>query len=927
MSQQEKLREALLEIEVLRDRERTSRRESEALLDILRATTAEKDPEAALQLALGKTADAIGADIVGLAHTIDNSMIIDAISSRNVALNLHDVDPQFFAKPRHVLDASQSKKLQSLRDQKGFDIGSWLSAPTRIGADRVQFIFATHSEKHFFSKDKLDLLKRVIDFAEPALRNLELSSQNALLAAVIDGSSSSFAIADATDPDLPLVFVNRAFQDLTGYSAEDVLGRNCRFLAADDVDNEQRTKLRHAVKNFTSGQFLLRNRRKDGTEFWNELTLFPVRDSGGQVTQLVATQTDASGRVEAELDRKTAQTRLQDTLSHTNDAFLMVLKDGTVGLANQATRDMFNAGPLDWRVGTSFKENWKAYLSALPKSVQHLSMAIQDPDLQLICDESDGIRMNLPDGRQVLLRGQRTDEETIVLSATDTTAIRNTERLMRQKTAAVENSTDGVGILDDGGRLFYVNGSMAKLLGYTTHAQLLGRRWKAHYDVPIDQDKLHTEIGVSATSEILQLKSGDEPRKYHEITLNDVDKVGTVLVIRDVTSALRNRNRVTELNKQIENARRREAISTLAAGLAHDFNNVLAAVSGSATLIATDRDVTPEIKEHADRISAAGVTAARLVNRMLDLASNDDDASVFDLRSVMSEVQALAAVNVPKNVAFTLDGGPTAQMVKANVADITLVVLNLVINAADALRNSDGEIHVQVERGRVDPNRPAMVGYLSPNQSYANISVRDTGEGIPEDILPNVMQSYFTTKGSQGTGAGLAMVAAIVKRLDGAVFIDSAVGQGTTIDVYLPLVSRSDTSEPVVDMETDLNGMAILVLDDQIDVANVTAAFLNQCGAEASVLDDPELALEVLTEDLDAWSALVTDYDMPNLSGADVVEKIREMSQDFPIFVVTALARRLADPRINKSTVQGVFAKPINLGQLVGELKRLDSTK
>lgn len=912
MSQNEQLREALLEIEVLRARERQTLQETRALLDILKQTTANGDPAGALQRALRTAAGGVGADVVVLARSSGQGLEVEASSATGQTLASLPIPPAFVAKPRNVSDVGRVAALATL----GARFQSLLCVPHATDTDDAYTLIALHAHPRRFTRAHQDFLGRVSQLIAQAVLNRALSAQNALLAAVIDGSSASFAIADATDEALPLVFVNKAFERLTGYTADEVLGRNCRMLTAEQPGSPERARLRDAVARKGSGRFLLRNRRADGSEFWNDLTLFPVTSAEGQVTQLVATQTDVTERVLAEAQVRTAQERLQSVLDHTRDAFVMVEADGTVVFANAATREMFQA---NWAVGSQFQDNWAQYLASLPKSTGPVLEAVRVPDLAALATQREGMRTNLPDGTQVLVRAEPAEGGAIVVSATDTTSIRNTERLLKQRAAAVENATDGIAILDADGRITYANRALGGLLGYGSEAMLLGRRWQAHYTVPEEAEHLHAQAGLTDGARVMQ-RAGSAPRaELHEVSLAEVPGVGEVLVARDITTALRNRRRVAELNSQVEDARRREVISNLAAGLAHDFNNVLSAISGSATLIAGDRSSTEEAKTHAARILRAGGVAARLVNRMLDLGGADDAASVFDLRSVLGEVRALAEAQIASETELVLDAGAAPLSLRANPSDIILALLNLVINASDA--HADTVCMRLSERGP-DPDRVPLLGRPVPGTRYGCITVEDTGEGIEATALPQILNAFYTTKGSRGTGAGLAMVGAIVSRLDGVIYVTSTLGQGTQVDVLIPLLA--DSPETAQATGADLTGQAILVLDDQREVAEVMASYLETCGAEVSVLDDPQLAVETILEDPADWTALITDYDMPALSGGDVVEAIRAQAPDFPILVVTALARRLSDRRITQATVQSVFAKPTDLGHLARTLAALE---
>lgn len=922
MSQNERLREALLEIEVLRDREQRSLRETQALLDILKVTTAGQDPLQSLRTALDLCVQVIEADVVFVGALTETGLRVEAATAPDLEGKSVPVPASYFLKPRTVLDTGTVPDLSSFRDH--FPHQSLVTAPDRTDQTKPLVLIGLGTDAQQFSKDHLNFLERVTQLTSHATRNLALAAQNALLAAVIGGSSSSFAIADARDDALPLIFVNKAFEDLTGYRADDVLGRNCRVLSAEAKDSPERARLRAAVKDRRGGRFLLQNKRADGTLFWNELTLFPVRRADGEVTQLVATQTDASERVRAERDARKARERLQSVLDHTRDAFVMLQKDGTIAFANDATRAMFPASGVDWRVGSTFDANWAAYLNGLPKSFTPVADVLQTPDLLDLAGHRDGQRTNLPDGRQVLVRAERAEGDALVLSATDTTSIRNTERLLKQRAAAVDHAIDGIAILDDAGRIVYANGALATLLGHGDASEVLGRKWDGFYQEPETEDPFRGDASLSDTARILQRKQGRGAATLHEVSLFGVAKVGDVLIARDVTAAVRNRHRLAEMDKQIEDARRREVISDLAAGLAHDFNNVLSAISGSATLIQSEPETSDAVRQHADRISKAGVSAARLVNRMLDLGQVDEAASVFDLRSILGELRALAEVHMSSETTFTIDAGREALQVYANGSDIALAVLNLAINAADALPDGRGEVRIAVSRQRPFADREPLLG-RPVSKPYGCISVRDTGTGIAADVMPNILKAFYTTKGSRGTGAGLAMVAAIVKRLDGLIYVDSAETQGTVFDLMFPLI---DDDVGVFEAPTtDLRGKAILILDDQPDVAEVTASYLETCGAEVSILTDPHLAVETVLEDPEDWAALITDYDMPQMSGGDVVEAIRAKAPDIPIFVVTALARRLSDRRITDQTVRAVFAKPTDLGQLAQALAALDDDR
>ncbi|WP_147113983.1 PAS domain-containing protein [Tateyamaria sp. syn59] len=918
MPASERLREILIEVQTLREREAQALKETTSLLDMLEAVATAAEPQDAMRAFLGEIANSLDAEVVAILRIEEGRHTLVASWPETAKLEPFTPPANLGVKFRTFVDLDAVPAWSDVLGGGFTATRSLLSVPVSHPDGRPGAVACFHTEAKHFSKEDAQLLRRLSRFASQILNALHLSAQNALLAAVIDGSSSGFAIADATDDEMPLVFVNKAFEDMTGYSAAEVLGKNCRFLAQDPSDSPERKRLRQTVKDRGAGHFQLRNRKKSGELFWNDLTLFPVRDDTAQATHLVATQTDATDRVTLEDAQRAAQARLSATLAHTNDAFLLILDGDRVGFSNPALRRLFPAPGRDWAEGSLFAENWAAYLDAIPAAQRPNGEAFLKPDLMQLTRNESGQRLQLPDGKQVLVRADQAEDGNLVLSATDITSLRNTERLLRQRAVAVENASDGIAIADARGRVIYANPSLARLLGAKDEGHLVGRKWRSFYtDVPTDvPDSARVSDGGGT---LMALKTTSESNLYHEISSTLADKVGEVVVIRNATARVLMLERQQELNKQLERSRRREAISQLAAGLAHDFNNLLSAINGSATLIGMEGTATPAIRDHASRIGRAGNQAARLVNTLLDLGAAGENDSVFDLRAVVAEAEELIRASLDTGVTLRVEAPPEALLIRGQTGDLSQVLVNLFLNANDAYEGAEGTVEVLL-KPTMGHDTDMRVGDLRAGRAYARLSVRDQGCGMMAETQERVFEPYFSTKGSAGTGVGLPMVATIVERAGGAIDLSSTVAEGTTFTIYWPLDEREETCALSPEANSDLSGHTILLLDDEPQVMEVLGAYLEEHGAEAVAISHPELAIETLLEDGGAWSALITDYDMPELTGGDVVHQLRNAGCTVPIYVATALARRLKDPRINGQTVSEIFAKPLNLRELVQRL-------
>ena len=331
MNDDEHLREALLELELLRGREAERLRETRALLAALEALTGSTNIDAGIASLLSNAKSALDCDRVVFFENRDG-VLVDVSPCVDPAARSQWSAPGLLTRPRRIVDIAEIAGLWENPPEQFLKMRSLLSVP--FGDDTQRVVLAAFSEERGrFTASDSDLLARMAAVASQAILRRSLESRNEFLAAVIDKSPVSVAIADVGD-ELPLIYVNDAFVELTGYDRSEILGQNCRLLSAEDPDSDVRREIRRTVVDRTTGTFTLRNRKKSGEIFWNELRLFPVNDADGNVSHIVATQTDATQRMQAEMDRDAARRRLEGALTATTEAFLVLGKDGNVRFAN-----------------------------------------------------------------------------------------------------------------------------------------------------------------------------------------------------------------------------------------------------------------------------------------------------------------------------------------------------------------------------------------------------------------------------------------------------------------------------------------------------------------------------------------------------------------------------------------------------------------
>jgi signal transduction histidine kinase/CheY-like chemotaxis protein len=358
-----------------------------------------------------------------------------------------------------------------------------------------------------------------------------------------------------------------------------------------------------------------------------------------------------------------------------------------------------------------------------------------------------------------------------------------------------------------------------------------------------------------------------------------------------------------------------EALGHLTSGISHDFNNVLSIIQGNADLIkllASD----DRIKRMANTIRKAAEQGAKLTGQLLAFSRAQPlDLKTFDLNKALESVQDLLASSLGSNIQVRLEMTADLPPVKADSQQIELAVLNLLINAKDAMRDS-GTVTISTAK------KPAPVD-LTPGHDYAVISVTDNGEGINPEIIARVFDPFFTTKPhGKGTGLGLSQVYGIAQQSGGTAKIRSEVGVGTTVEIWLPFANPDDMVEPVprADVKTGIDGprRCILVVEDDPHIRQFMVESLEILGYQVAHAEDAQTALDRIKSmepDL-----LITDFLMPSMTGAELVQHARRKYPELPVIIATGYADLRAINEVTDSDM--VLRKPFQLQDLAHKVQQ-----
>lgn len=358
-----------------------------------------------------------------------------------------------------------------------------------------------------------------------------------------------------------------------------------------------------------------------------------------------------------------------------------------------------------------------------------------------------------------------------------------------------------------------------------------------------------------------------------------------------------------------------EALGHLTSGISHDFNNLLSIIQGNADLIdlLTSND---RIKRMVNTIRKAAGQGAKLTGQLLAFSRAQPlNLKSFDLNRSLESVEDLLSSSLGSNVQVQLELAADLSPVKADPHQIELAVLNLAINAKDAMRDT-GTVIIGTAK------KPATVD-LTSDRDYAVISVTDTGEGINQEIIGKVFNPFFTTKPhGKGTGLGLSQVYGIAQQSGGTVKIRSEVGVGTTVEIWLPFAQTEDMAEPVLRGDVNVNHddqrICILVVEDDTHVRQFMVESLEILGYQVAHAEDAQAGLdsiESVKPDL-----LITDFLMPNMTGAELVKRARSRYPDLPVIIATGYADLHAINAVTDSEM--VLRKPFQLHDLAHKVQK-----
>ena len=507
---------------------------------------------------------------------------------------------------------------------------------------------------------------------------------------------------------------------------------------------------------------------------------------------------------------------------------------------------------------------------------------------------------------------------------------KKTEKERKLLASVIEQAMEGIILFDSEGLIQYANPAVEIITGRAP-GEIIGRNIGTLESEELNRDFYQViwdalTRGEARTGHFIQKGKDGSLHEIESTIWSIADISGTVgnyaALIRDVTNEV-------QLERQLRQAQRMEAIATLAGGIAHDFNNTLASI---ITCTEMARDDVPEdspTRELLDVVLKSGYRGKNLVKQILTFScQGEQERKPVQVEMIVHECLRLVRASFPASIEIHCNMAESLGMVLADPTQIHQVVMNLCTNAGHAMREKGGVLEISL--ANTDLGNADIAGFPDlPPGRYLKLAVRDTGHGMDAKTMERIFDPFFTTKRqTEGTGLGLSVIHGIVRNYGGAITVKSEPEKGATFTVYFP---RIESVEPRVQDEKSApvrrGQERILLVDDESDVAFAGGKMLERLGYEVVVKMDGRDALDLFRAGPDRFDLIITDQAMPGMSGTELAKELTSIRADIPVILCTGFGHdpngAFSPENREVAGIRELAMKPLDRAEMADMIRRV----
>ena len=526
-------------------------------------------------------------------------------------------------------------------------------------------------------------------------------------------------------------------------------------------------------------------------------------------------------------------------------------------------------------------------------------------------------------------------------------------KLLSERLAAMENAFDGIGIVDKDNKIVYANKALLKMHGISLEERenYIGSNWRdlyGHIESLIDGEvlpQLYLKGYWLGESTVKSLSGELLPAEFSVTALQEG---GFIVTIHDISDRAQAEKEKEVLESQFYQAQKMEAVGRLAGGIAHDFNNILAAMLGYAEFLTDDLDKSTPQHKFATNILKAGKQARSLVDQILTFSRTQVSATQkIDLVDAVQETLTMISATFPKTIEIQSNIDLKEAPIRGNATQISQILMNLCVNARDAMKEDKGTLSIDLDEiepvfyenlGMLEAELPNIKGVplariedlsaghtrfsmntIKEDKPYIRLRVSDTGSGMSRYIMERIFEPFFTTKSvEEGTGLGLATVHGVVIAHQAALVITSCLNKGTTFEILFPLSQEEEETKEAENKDAiSVEGVRVFLVEDQEEIQKMMSTMLTRLGVKADFASDGLEALSILRERPGDFDLVITDQNMPKMTGLDLINQIHPEQPDLPFILLSGYSEeKLKQIMYDHPAIKDILHKPVSKGRL-----------
>jgi len=726
------------------------------------------------------------------------------------------------------------------------------------------------------------------------------------------------------------LWVSPSVERLTGYTAEECLempGFPLSLVFEEDRAREAQNfkEAVHADSSRKNHQF--RFVRKDGRVRWADVSWQPIFDSHGRPMGHRSSIRDITETKQAEIHIKESRDFLDKIFTTsadgivitaeysriimTNDAMEKILGYSRNELIGKAFYDFMPPGDIHDIKGREmitqlFEEG---VVNSSEQQYMHKNGHIVDVELSatFIKDDADNITGAVGVFRDITAR-KRSEEERM--------------RLL----AAIEQVAENIIFTDAKGVIQYVNTAVWKKTG-VPREKIIGQ----NLFFPPGRSG-ETKKNLDTIWETVSSGSVWEGRVHNLLHNGSVLHLSAIItpiindsgVITNYVNVSRDITRELDLEAQLLQSQKLEALGTLAGGIAHDFNNILGGIYNYNQLIQDDIPGGSPAADYLEENQKLISRAINLVKQILAFSRKSMlERKPVNLSTLIKEVTKMLRATIPTTIEITAAIDEHTGQILSDPTQLHQILMNLCTNAAQAMHERGGVLHIGLCPIALTPADLTNLPDMQPGP-YAKLTVRDTGTGIRPDILNRIFEPFFTTKDvGKGTGMGLAVVYGIVKSHSGAITVESTPGEGSTFTVLLPRVAEDEAERVTQESPVPKGTESILFIDDEKMLIDSGTKILESLGYSVTALESSTEALAVFRKSPEAFDLVITDYTMPKMTGCELIQKLLQIRKDIPVILCTGYSEMASEERSREIGAGAFIMKPIRKRDIAETIRKV----